>query len=188
MGYDREKYLKSIQPKKSFIKSIIVGGITGRVVTWILSNILIDTTDIDSLYSEKNMTYLIRMPFIFIIITIVTSILLYKFFENRNAIRRNYIAIIENQRETSIDRIAQSNNTTYENACKVINEIIKNGALENAYIDEIKREVILPIENIDIHTKILKKSVECPTCGATITVYSHKENKCEYCGSSVEFN
>lgn len=178
MGYNREKYLKKIQPKMSMGKSILIG----ELLIFPMSIIGMSYWE-EVLYSEATGYPVV----ISIIIGICIMRALYKYYEKNNTIRRKYITLIENQRETSIDKIAHLNNTTYEGACKIINEFIENGVLENTYIDDEKREVILPTSNIDITAKVYQKSVECPTCGATVTIYSNKENKCEYCNTSIPF-
>lgn len=37
------------------------------------------------------------------------------------------------------------------------------------------------------HEEVKHMAVKCPGCGATNTVYSNKENECEYCGTKLSF-
>ena len=181
MNENREKYIKKIQPKKSLGKSIGLG-----IVIHLFTSMI--TTKLSTLVLCRFLGLIYAtVLFAELCWLILIIFLVYRFLEKSNSIKRGYIAIIENQRVTSIDKIAESNHTTYEKSLKVINELIKKGAFENAYIDDAKREIVLPITNVDLHTQVLEKSIECPNCGATVTVYSHKENKCEYCGTALKF-
>lgn len=56
---------------------------------------------------------------------------------------RKYIAIVENNRVRQIDSIASAFPTTYEKAHDDLQEMINKGFLEDAYIDESKREIVL---------------------------------------------
>ena len=56
---------------------------------------------------------------------------------------RKYITIVENNRVRQIDSIASAFPTTYEKAHDDLQEMINKGFLEDAYIDESKREIIL---------------------------------------------
>lgn len=54
-----------------------------------------------------------------------------------------YVDIVLNQKETSIDNIASTFSVKYDEALSKIKIIIKAGALQDAYIDEATRSIIL---------------------------------------------
>ena len=106
-------------------------------------------------------------------------------FEKNNTLKRKYISLIENQRVLSLDEISQICSLPYEKVSNDINKMIERGYFENIYLDFSNRKIIISNNNIDINTKVIEKSVTCPSCGATCKVDSLGNNKCEYCGTAL---
>lgn len=103
---------------------------------------------------------------------------------------KTYLAIIVNGNETNIDAIASAIGKNYSDAKVDIQKLIDNGYLKNSYIDEGRREVILPNQvpqNDNITTAIPENSkiVTCHCCGANNKIHG-EIGECEYCGSSLK--
>lgn len=159
----REKAIKSIAPKKGAIKGGVLGYIAGCYIT-------------DSFLGDG------AMLFAALIIAVIAGFI----YEKINSRKREYFSMIDNHRILSIDEIASSLSVTYEQARTGINKMIKKGFFGNAYIDNMTRAIVLPIDGVDINTEVTTTSKICPSCGATNKVASLGANKCEYCGTSLD--
>lgn len=160
----RKSLLKSIQPGRG----AIMGGLLYLVIMMSLG---------EYIHNEIALDFLPAIPALIIVI----------FLEKINARKRKYISLIEKQRILSIDSISSACSMPYAKVYSDISKMIDKGFFGDAYIDEANQRIVIPNNNIDLNTQVLEKSIECPTCGATVTVYSHKENKCEYCGTALKF-
>lgn len=161
----RQKLVKNIRPGR--------GGLYGLGAFFVVGPILVE------IIPNGNASVILA-----IIAAVATAFLV----EKLNARKRKYFSLVEKQCVLSIDSIASSCSVAYDRAYSDINKMIEKGFFGDAYIDDATQKVVIPNAYMNINIPISKKNVKCPTCGAMVTVYSNKENKCEYCGSSVEFN
>jgi hypothetical protein len=98
---------------------------------------------------------------------------------------KQYINLIANQNQTSIDNIANILGISYKDAVRDLQDMIKAGYFGGAYIDTPKRAIVLlkPIERGT--PKPLKdiKDVICKSCGARARITVGTQSECEYCNS-----
>lgn len=167
MDNKREKLIKKIQPKKGLIKGGILGYLVG---VQIFGSIFIS----------------LNLEIVAIIAGLICCVITAKFWEKRNATKREYLSLIDNHRVLSLDEIALSMSVSYEQAKKDISKMIEKGFFGNAHIDSTTRSVVLPITGVDINTQVTESTKICPACGATTKVSSIGENKCEYCGTILK--
>ena len=169
-----EKLKKSIRPGRGIILSILILLVVSFFIPigYVVDSIVYDST-----------VALYITTIIYILIAVIIAFII----EKINAKKRKYISIIEKQRILSIDEIASVCGSTYEKVNVDIIKMINKGFFGDSYIDNSTRQIVLPNSNVSIYTQVSKRTMECPTCGATVTVYSHKENKCEYCGTLLKF-
>jgi hypothetical protein len=113
---------------------------------------------------------------------------------------KQYLAIIINGNVRQLDNIAATTGKSYDVVKADVQKMIKKGYLENAYINENTREVVLPIaspapaanpvfanplQSAVAPTQPQAKIVACPCCGANNTIYG-ATGECEYCGSAIK--
>lgn len=103
---------------------------------------------------------------------------------NRGNKFQRYVAIV-NAGTTSIDGIAATYPTTYDDAVADLQMMMKAGYFLNAYLDLNKRELVMPEAESAPHTNTRPRIVQCPNCGASNTVMPGAANACEYCGSPL---
>ncbi len=109
-----------------------------------------------------------------------------------------YVSIINANNDGSIDNIAAAYPTSYEQAVKDIQEMLDAGYFMNSYIDQNKRELVMPKSQNTIKVEINNvvgnnatavdtqpRAVKCQNCGATNTIVTGRANECEYCGSPL---
>ena len=108
---------------------------------------------------------------------------------------KQYLAIIINSNIRQLDDIVATTGKPYEVVKADVQKLIKKGYLNNAYINENTREVVLHGAS---HTTVFTNSyqtaavpaqsqarvVSCPCCGANNTIYG-VDGECEYCGSTI---
>ena len=82
------------------------------------------------------------------------------YFKHKGKVNLDYMTILKIDRITRLDKIAQIMKTDYAHAADVIQGLIDNGLLKNAYIYHRDKEVIIS----GISEKIACK---CRSCGAT---------------------
>ena len=107
---------------------------------------------------------------------------------------KQYISIIVNGNVRSLDEIASTTGKSYDAVRRDVEILINKGYLEEAYINESTREVVLPefdkYSNLQksqstTSTKVSARVIVCPSCGAKNTV-AGDVGECEYCGSSLK--
>lgn len=110
-----------------------------------------------------------------------------------------YLSIITSDQSTSIDNIAATYPTTYEQAVEDLQSMINDGFFPKARIDLNQRELIIPGENSFVNAPVNQEfanppaanlnaqpiTVKCKNCGATNTIVPGTANECEYCGSPL---
>lgn len=109
---------------------------------------------------------------------------------NRKAILyQKLISIVVNDGITSIDEISQILNRPYEKVYRYLNRLINRKWLVNAYISEVKREIVF----LDCAKEKKAKEREpeeytiayCKSCGAQKAVAVGKIDTCNFCGSKL---
>ncbi|WP_310601648.1 hypothetical protein [Anaerosporobacter sp.] len=138
---------KKISTQPSFE---LQGGKISRVLGWVCivlgaiyicmavfdENILETTSDVDALSG------IVVLGIVFMVLGVY--LLFYSKRKRARAERyQKYIAIIGNNSTRSIDYVASALSTTYEEAHKELQDMIRKRLIENAYIDEYKREIVL---------------------------------------------
>lgn len=116
-----------------------------------------------------------------------------KYTSNSAKKSRKYIAIVVNQEMTSIDNIAASIPTTYDDAKKDLQKMIDKGYFDGAYINESAREIILPKKQPEVTNNqlnnvtqnITMQSIVCKSCGANNKIAAGTVGECEFCGSMI---
>lgn len=179
MDKKREKLMKKIQPKKGLIKGGILGYLVGVQIFGSIGAKIFGPICAKIFGS-------INLSIIAIITGLICGVITAKFWEKRNATKREYFSLIDNHRVLSLDEIALSMSVSYEQAKKDISNMIEKGFFGNAHIDSTTRSVVLPITGVDMNTKVTESTKICPSCGATTKVSSIGESKCEYCGTILK--
>lgn len=113
---------------------------------------------------------------------------------------KQYLSIIVNGNVRQIDSIASKTGKSPQTVRKDIEQMINQGYLKNAYIDESLREVVLPtnsnsssqnISNPMANSPIPNKApvqariISCKCCGANNTIIGDW-GECEYCGAPLK--
>ncbi len=128
----------------------------------------------------------------------------------RRAIRnRQYIDIIVNQGQTSLDNIANMCNINYDLVVKELRTLITLGVLKNAVLDEMTRTITIqrvapqiPQQNLQQTLSGLVDGVvgtqasesaqmvacTCPGCGAKVAIRKGTTQVCDYCDSPIVAN
>lgn len=107
---------------------------------------------------------------------------------------KKYISIINNDEIMDIDNISAIIPASYENTKEYLQNMIDNGFFQDAYIDEIKRQIVFPKmkeakpDNQFNNTEknIRMKVVTCNGCGAQNSIATGTVGECEFCGSKIE--
>ncbi|WP_040211136.1 DUF2975 domain-containing protein [Clostridium polynesiense] len=123
----------------------------------------------------------------------IALILLGKSIKKKAQRYKEYIAMIVNQRITSIDEIASAIPTSYDMAKRDIQDMIDKNFFTNAYINDNTRKLVLPkIVDYKINSGINANSdndeninVTCSGCGAVNSLNKGKSEECEFCGSPL---
>ncbi len=103
-----------------------------------------------------------------------------------------YINIIRNSVDGSIDDISWKKLKSFDATCTDLQKMIDDNILENTYIDRVNRVIVSPlipkrpkvvVENVKAEMYV---PVKCPNCGGNNSVGLNKIAECEYCGSSIK--
>ncbi|WP_099205248.1 hypothetical protein [Scatolibacter rhodanostii] len=120
----------------------------------------------------------------------------------RAAVRYNlYTQLVVNQNVRSIDSIVNSVGFRYNTVVKDLQNMINTSCLEDAYLNQEKREIVLawstPISDTptsvisDTQTSVQDRArmrriaVKCSGCGANNVVAVGSVSECEYCGTPI---
>lgn len=110
---------------------------------------------------------------------------------------QKYRSIIVKGDVRRLDTIAQTIGRPYEVVHDEVKRIIEKGYIQNAYLDEGAREVVLmrstaplispvkPKHTTANATSAKTKTVACPCCGANNTIVGNT-GECEYCGAVLK--
>lgn len=118
---------------------------------------------------------------------------------------RQYIDLIVNNNETSLDKIASVCNVQYDTAVKELKNLITFNVLKNATIDEVNRTITIvknepqpqPVSQFvnDVTAGFTGASEQaapvscvCPGCGAKVVVRPGQTVVCEYCDTPITAN
>lgn len=115
--------------------------------------------------------------------------------KNKSVRYKTYIVCILAELR-SIDSIANEFSLSYELVRADLIKMVRNNYFPGAYIDDKKREIVLPntnLENKDTQTTkkeattaIEEQNITCSNCGASFTVSTLGDAVCEYCGTEYE--
>lgn len=124
----------------------------------------------------------------------------------RRAVRnRQYIDVIVNQGQTSLDNIASICNINYDTVVKELKSLVTLGVLKNAEINETNRTIAIHkgvqqssqtelqqavssvIDSVTGGSQQDAKMVACvcPGCGAKVVIPQGSTQTCEYCDSPI---
>ncbi|MCL2391806.1 MAG: hypothetical protein FWC66_04250 [Oscillospiraceae bacterium] len=109
---------------------------------------------------------------------------------------KNYIGLIVNHNQTSIDNIAAATNVPYDTVVKDLQKMITMGYFVGAHIDIAQREIVLarhepmphptmPFSANQGQAQMQERVVVCSSCGANNRVVGFV-GECEYCGSPLQ--
>lgn len=104
----------------------------------------------------------------------------------------DYINIIRNSKDGSIDEISWKKFKSYDATCMDLQEMIDENILEDTYIDKENRVIVSPLiprQNVVIEKEVNNKAkkqivIKCPNCGGVNTLTSN-HGRCEYCDSPI---
>ncbi|MDR0979202.1 MAG: hypothetical protein LBL91_04645 [Lachnospiraceae bacterium] len=176
--------------KISSDKSVIMSGKTKRlkITAWILIIIagfgLIGS--IESGADDTATSLLIMLAFL------VGGILLLKKSKKMDKVAKkymNYITLIINEKQTSIDYIANITTQKYEVVVEDLKQMILLGYLPKIELDLNERRIIFKDQKVtqaapvNATTKI--RTIRCPGCGANNVVKTDDVHECEYCGTPL---
>lgn len=123
--------------------------------------------------------------------------------KSANVRYKQYIAMIVNQNIQNIDNIASTIKKPYQTVIKDLQKMISKGLLDDAFIDQNSRQIIMKQngqppqaqppktteqpqgEQATPQTHVQTKSVRCPGCGANNVVTIGVTSPCEYCGTPI---
>lgn len=111
---------------------------------------------------------------------------------------QQYLSLIVDGNVCQLDNIASTTKRPYETVKRDIQKMIQDGYLENAYIDEVSRKVVIEYKNAAANdnpgsinssnsgsSKSAARLVTCPCCGANNNLVG-RTGECEYCGSPIK--
>lgn len=118
---------------------------------------------------------------------------------------RQYIDLIVNNNETSLDKIASVCNVQYDTAVKELKSLITFNVLKNATINEADRTITMVQQQPQQQTvtqfvndvaagftgaseQAAPVSCTCPGCGAKVVVRPGQTVVCEYCDTPITAN
>ena len=122
----------------------------------------------------ETISILFAVPFSIGFLMVVSGL----YFKHKGRINHDYMTILKIDRITRLDKIAQIMKTDYAHSEDVVQKLIDNNLLRDAYIYHRDKEVIIP----DVSEKI---AIKCRCCAATTVLYSQDERKCVYCGERL---
>ncbi|MDR1604162.1 MAG: PCI domain-containing protein [Gracilibacteraceae bacterium] len=95
-----------------------------------------------------------------------------------------YALVVENTGSAPISEIAAAMGTSYDEALADLTAMIEQGYFLKAYIDQkTKRLVLLDDKGAG---RAGQKRVECPGCGAAVTLSAGERAVCAYCDSPLD--
>jgi|GEM_PF-1505261 hypothetical protein len=98
----------------------------------------------------------------------------------------NIKTAIENQGLRSISEIAIAVGTADHATMKAVTIMLRDGYLPDFEID-MKTSSLRQTEAVMVKIMAESRAAECIYCGAKVTLFKDKVNKCEYCGSSLNY-
>jgi len=106
---------------------------------------------------------------------------------------KQYIAIIINHGQSSIDNIASAMGVAYEMAVDDLQKMIVAGFFPGAYIDFTRRKILFKkpvsqgVEGSTVNAHGMPQAMvsNCQNCGANNTIDAGQLAECEYCGSPL---
>jgi len=137
-----------------------------------------------------------RIEYLVIFVGTGLALRLIGFFGKARAARyKKYIALIINQRITSMDNIAAAVPAKYESVVKDLQKMINIGYFAGAYINSGSRDIVLP----QVQGPAMGQApgntygaapgqlmdVICKNCGANNQIAEGQAAECEYCGSPL---
>jgi hypothetical protein len=107
---------------------------------------------------------------------------------------KRYIAIIANHGQTSIDTISSALGIPGDTVVKELNKMIAAGYFEGAYVDEVRRGIILArASSMQISptpaspaTGMPVRVIKCESCYAINKISEGETLECAYCGSPLK--
>jgi hypothetical protein len=121
-----------------------------------------------------------------IIFCIITGTILISFgiYTRRSAKRfLNHIELVVEQGDTSIDNIADSMSSTYDEVKKDMQELIGDEYFNGSFPDGSRREMVFSMN--DSLGKTGPQAAACKSCGAINKVNAGAVGECEFCGSPI---
>lgn len=105
-----------------------------------------------------------------------------------------YIASINADGITSIDKLASSAGKPYEKTVKDLKKMIQIGYITDYFIDENKRELVAKARGSgsDVQGSTPQPQtagnivIKCPNCGASNSATAGSATVCEYCGAVIQ--
>ena len=148
-------------------------------LTWALTVVGVISCIAQGFRGSDAMAALILAVFGFILLTIGYTI------EAKAVDSEKYRAVIGNGLRR-LDEIGAAVGKDYKQVKKDLEEMIKKGRLEGAYINESTYELVIPKDmEMPAEKKPEGRKVKCAGCGAANTVYGDT-GECEYCGSILK--
>lgn len=175
-------------------KSVLISGKTRAISTVAWFFIIIGV--LGMLTNSKENPALTNV--MFLAVTILGIWLLRKRSKLKKTINlyKKYMDMVSNQHIRNIDNISSAVGLTYDTVAKDLQEMINIGYLQDAYINQGTREIILNRQERVVYVRVpaagvaeqaepQTKTVRCQGCGANNVVVVGKVSECEYCGTPI---
>lgn len=135
-----------------------------------------------------------KFPLLFYLLSGISLVLVGKKRKENTKKFKKYISIIINDEIMDIDNISALIPASYENTKEYLQNMIDNGFFQDAYIDEIRRQIVFPKKKEtnsynqfnNTENNIRMKVVTCNGCGAQNSIATGTVGECEFCGSKIE--
>ena len=107
---------------------------------------------------------------------------------------KNYIDIVINHEDRSIDNISSSLGLSYDIVLKELQNMIEIGYLRDAYIHHSNREIVFKKHepavqaqsSMSAQGEFNTTAVQCPGCGANNVIVVGRVTECEFCGTPIK--
>lgn len=179
--------------KLSSDKSALMSGMTSKlpVIAWCLIGFGVLGVIVSLTEPELGLTGVI----IYLVFFVGGVLLLKKAKETKKIANRykKYLNLVINQNIKSIDGIASAVGLSYDVVSNELEKMIDSGYLNNAYINQNNREIVLRQHDHEFYNQkstqnqesAKRVTVRCPGCGANNVVVVDRVTECDYCATPI---
>lgn len=181
--------------RSAIIVNMIVGKISS-IFGWILT-MLFGLTAIVLITNEEGSGKAAGVILCLIFMAVSIALIVFGISTKRRIKRfKQYVAIIVDRNEKSIENIAGSTSKSIDFVMNDLQTMINKKFFINAYIDGNRKEIILGNKTVQIDPATARKDsvqaastvITCKGCGATNRIIKGTSGECEFCGSPIAAN